>query len=94
MIVEKPIAFNANLTSLFSVGHDNQWQAIQKKIDANLNTSILYLVGHPQQRVAIQAAEQLAGQLGQVNGIENVSAQLKNIPNQQSLIDKIGRAHV
>lgn len=87
MIVEKPIAFNANLTSLFSVGHDNQWQAIQKKIDANLNTSILYLVGHPQQRVAIQAAEQLAGQLGQVNGIENVSAQLKNIPNQQSLID-------
>lgn len=87
MIIEKPITFNANLTSLFSVEHDNQWQAIQKKIDANLNTSLLYLVGHPQQEIAIQAAEQLAEQLAQINGIENVSSQLKNIPNQQSLID-------
>jgi len=87
IFIEKPITFNANLTSLFSVEHHNQWQAVQKKIDANLNTSLLYLVGHSQQRVAIQAADQLALQLKQIDGIENVSAQLKNIPNQQSLID-------
>ncbi|MCI2282624.1 hypothetical protein L3081_03410 [Colwellia sp. MSW7] len=58
-----------------------------KKIESNLTTSLFYLVGHADQSKAIKAAEQLVTQLENVEGIENVSAQLKNVPTQQSLID-------
>jgi predicted exporter len=86
IVIEKPITFNTNLTSLFSVNHDSQWQSIQKKIDSSLNTSLLYLVGHQQQSNAIQAANQLVEQLNEIVGISTVSAQLDNIPNQHSMI--------
>lgn len=87
IVIEKPIIFNSNLTSLFSVDQNNQWQAIQKKITTKLNTSLIYLVGHPKQSDAIKAADQLVTQLNNVRGITNVSAQLTNSPNQQSMID-------
>ena len=53
------MTFNTNLTSLFSVNHDDQWQTVQQKIESNLNTGLLYLVGHSQQSEAIKAAEHL-----------------------------------
>jgi len=87
VVIEKPISFNSNLTSLFSVEHDNQWQEIQTKIESNLNNSLLYLVGHQKQDDAINATKNLVTQLNKMSGISTVSAQLKNIPNQQSMID-------
>ena len=87
IVIEKPMTFNTNLTSLFSVNHDDQWQTVQQKIESNLNTGLLYLVGHQQQNKAIEAAEQLVEQLNNITGITHVSAQLDNIPNQQSMID-------
>ena len=87
IVFKNPITFNTNLTSLFSANHENEWQGIQTKIDANLNTSLFYLVGHQQASQAIKAAEQLVDELGAISGLSNVSAQLKNIPNQQSMID-------
>lgn len=87
IIFEKPITFNTNLTSLFSVNHDNQWQAIQKKVDVNLNTGLLYLVGHSQESEAIKAAEELVEKLNHISGIQSVSAKLKNVPNQQSIVN-------
>jgi len=87
IVIEKPITFNTNLTSLFSVNQDNQWQSIQKKIDAKLNTSLIYLVGHQQQSEAIKATDQLVTQLNKVTGITSVSAKLDHTPNQQSMIN-------
>lgn len=87
MLIDSPLTFNANLTSLFTESHNNEWQSIQKTIDSNLNTSLLYLVGHQQQSKAIKAADQLVEAATVITGISNVSAKLKHIPNQQSLID-------
>jgi predicted exporter len=87
IVIEKPITFNTNLTSLFSVNHDNQWQSIQKKIDSKLNTSLIYLVGHQQQSEAIKATNQLVTQLDAITGITTVSAKLDNTPNQHSMIN-------
>ncbi|MBU2871624.1 hypothetical protein [Colwellia sp. E2M01] len=87
VVMEKPISFNSNLTSLFTAKHDNQWQSIQTKIESNINNSLLYLVGHKQQSQAIEATNELVQQLKKIKGIATVSAQLKNIPNQDSMIN-------
>jgi predicted exporter len=87
ILIDSPLTFNANLTSLFSDNKNNEWQNIQKKIDTNLNTSLLYLVGHQNQNKAIIAAEHLVETVTTIKGISHVSAKLTSIPTQQNMID-------
>lgn len=84
---ETPLTFNTNLTSLFSFSNEKKHEQIQNEIDAKLNTNLIYLVGHKNLDSAIKSTNLLVDELKQVSSIINVSAKLKNIPNQKSLID-------